>query len=90
MYVAVVFVVALIVSGSHGAPQTGVVAPPSGANQEYPFFTLTSSLVSDTRKLFDDPEPVESAKKIGCGTKQLTEAACELSQKINCNFILSF
>ena len=88
MYPAVVFAVAFIASVSHGAPQTGVVAPPapSGANQEYPFFTLTSALVSDTRQLLDDPEPVESAKKIGCGTKQLTEAACELSRKINCNF----
>jgi len=68
---------------SQGAPQV-----PSGANQEYPFFPLTSAVISDTRQLFNDPEPVESARKIGCGTKQLTEAACELSHKINCNYNL--
>jgi hypothetical protein len=84
MYLAVVFLVASVVTVSQGAPQVPVAA--SGANQEYPFFTLTSAVVSDTRQLFNDPEPVESARKIGCGTKQLTEAACELSHKINCNY----
>jgi len=76
-----VFAILSVAALSQGAPQTGMVATPSffGLNSG-----LASAVISDTRQLFNDPGPVESARKISCGAKQLTEAACELSHKINC------